>query len=194
MCDFDNNKLEDNGLDHIMSGIKNNPKGDLRILKLSNNSLSITAAIRLAHIMKKRGADLPPINLQVLKMSHNKISNIGCETLIGFLKKNETLKYLDISFNEIGDRGLLAVGESLKENTKLEVLNLLGNEFTDKSIKYFTEALIEAKKSKLAIFKIGNMNSEAPMFEKFLAEGFMKSSSLKFLYVHSQNQYNHPLV
>lgn len=63
MCDFDNNKLEDNGLDHIMSGIKNNPKGDLRILKLSNNSLSITAAIRLAHIMKKRGADLPPINL-----------------------------------------------------------------------------------------------------------------------------------
>lgn len=54
MCDFDNNLLEDAGLDQIMSGIKNNPKGDMRVLKLSNNKLSITAAIRLAHLLKTR--------------------------------------------------------------------------------------------------------------------------------------------
>ena len=140
-----------------MSGIKNNPKGDMRILKLSNNKLSITAAIRLAHILKKRHLSLPPVNLQVLKMSHNTIGNIGCETLMGFVKKNETLKYLDLSFNEIGDRGLLAVAECLKDNQKLEVLNLLGNEFTDKSIKYLAESLAASKKSKLAILKIGNL-------------------------------------
>lgn len=63
MCDFDNNKLGDTGLDQIMGGIKNNPKGDMRILKIGSNGLSITAAIRLAHILKKRSADLPPINL-----------------------------------------------------------------------------------------------------------------------------------
>ena len=53
------------------------------------------------------------MNLQVLKMSHNTIGNIGCETLIGFIKKNQTLKYIDISFNDISDRGLLAVAECL---------------------------------------------------------------------------------
>ena len=111
-----------------MSGIKNNPKGDLRILKLSNNELTITAAIRLAHVLKNRLDTLPPVNLQVLKMSYNKISNIGCETLIGYLKKNQTLKFLDLSFNNIGDRGLLAVAECIRENQRLEVLNLLGNE------------------------------------------------------------------
>ena len=82
-----------------MSGIKNNPKGDMRVIKLSNNGLSITAAIRLAHILKKRSDDLPPVNLLVLKLSNNAISNIGCETLIGLLKKNGILKFLDISFN-----------------------------------------------------------------------------------------------
>jgi Leucine-rich repeat (LRR) protein len=99
-----------------MSGIKNNPKGDMRILKLSNNELSITAAIRLAHVLKNRISTLPPVNLQVLSMRNNAIGNIGCETLIGFLKKNQTLKYLDISFNQIGDRGLLAVAECLRDN------------------------------------------------------------------------------
>jgi hypothetical protein len=46
-----------------MGGIKNNPKGDLRIMKLSNNQLTITAAIRIASILKKRSATLPPVNL-----------------------------------------------------------------------------------------------------------------------------------
>jgi hypothetical protein len=46
-----------------MSGIKNNPKGDMRILKIGNNNLSITAAIRLAHVLKTRAAHLPKINL-----------------------------------------------------------------------------------------------------------------------------------
>ena len=71
-----------------MSGIKNNPKGDIRVMKIANNNLSITAAIRLAHVLKTRAAHLPKINIQVLKMSHNSIGDIGCETLIGFLKKN----------------------------------------------------------------------------------------------------------
>ena len=88
VCDFDNNNLQDPGIDQIMSGIKNNPKGDIRILKFANNNLSITAAIRLAHVLKTRAAHLPKINLQVLKMSYNKIGDIGCETLIGFVKKN----------------------------------------------------------------------------------------------------------
>ncbi len=37
VCDFDNNNLQDAGIDQIMSGIKNNPKGDIRILKFANN-------------------------------------------------------------------------------------------------------------------------------------------------------------
>lgn len=82
-----------------MAGLKNNPKGDLKILKLADNKLSITAAIRLAHMLKKRSEKLPPVNLQVLKLSHNGISNIGCETLVGYLKQNDTLRLLDLSFN-----------------------------------------------------------------------------------------------
>ena len=42
---------------------------------------------------------MKPLNLQILKMSHNQIGNIGTETLASFIKKNGTLKYLDISFN-----------------------------------------------------------------------------------------------
>jgi Ran GTPase-activating protein (RanGAP) involved in mRNA processing and transport len=96
------------------------------------------------------------------------IGNIGTETLIGFLKKNEVLKYLDISFNQIGDRGLLAVAESIKENQKLEVLNLLGNDFSDKAVKILTDAFAEAKKSKLVIFKIGQIQADAETFERFI--------------------------
>jgi len=70
-CDFDNNNLQDQGLDQIMTGIKNNPNGDLRVLRLSNNKLSITAAIRLAHVMKTRPSNVSPINLQVLRLSNN---------------------------------------------------------------------------------------------------------------------------
>jgi len=40
-CNFEKNKLGDAGLDHIVQAIKSNPKGDMRILKLSNNKLSI---------------------------------------------------------------------------------------------------------------------------------------------------------
>lgn len=126
-------------------------------------------------------------------MSHNTIGNIGCETLLGFMKRNKSLKYLDISFNEIGDRGLLAVAECLVDNDKMEVLNLLGNEFTDKSIKFLTESLGKAKNSKLSILKIGNMQSEASIFEQFLTVGFDNSPVLKYLYV-TTNQFAHPMV
>lgn len=176
-----------------MNGIKNNLKGDMRILRLANNNLSITAAIRLAHILKKRHSSLPPVNLQVLRMSHNNIGNIGTETLINFLQNNQTLKYLDISFNQVGDRGLLAVVECLKENQKLEVLNLLGNEFTDKSLKYLTDALNENKKTKLAILKLGNVSTDPEVFERFIMEGFLSAPVLKYLYV-TTNQYSHPCV
>lgn len=133
-CNFENNQLGDKGLDHILQAIKNNPIGDMRVLKISRNDLSIQAAIRLSHVLKKRHVDLPPLNLQILKMNHNNIGNIGTETLASFIKKNSTLKYLDISFNDIGDRGLLAIAECLRENETIEVLNLLGNSFTDKAL------------------------------------------------------------
>lgn len=41
MCNFERNMLGDQGLDHIVQALKNNPKGDMRILKFSHNKLSI---------------------------------------------------------------------------------------------------------------------------------------------------------
>ena len=66
--DFENNHMGDMGVEHVVQAIKNNKKGDVRILKLSNNQLSIQAAIRLSHVIKKRPKELPPLNMQILKM------------------------------------------------------------------------------------------------------------------------------
>ncbi len=176
-----------------MSGIKNNPKGDIRILKIASNNLSITAAIRLAHVLKTRAANLPTINLQVLKISYNSIGDIGCETLIGFVKKNKTLKYLDVSFNKIGDRGLLAVAEAFKENDKLEVINMLGNEFTNRSVRFIGEALAGNKKSKLSIMKLGNCTCDAEIFQTFLQQGFQQSPFLKYMYI-TTTQFMNPII
>ena len=52
-------------------------------------------------------------------MPHNAIGNIGCETLASFIRKNDTLKYLDLSFNHLGDRGLFAISETLRVNEKI---------------------------------------------------------------------------
>ncbi len=62
-CDFDNNNLGDQGIDHIVSAMKNNVKGDMRILKVSKNKLSIQASIRISHVLKKRSNNLVPLNL-----------------------------------------------------------------------------------------------------------------------------------
>lgn len=46
-------------------------------------------------------------------MSFNEIGNIGTETLMNFIKSNDSLKYLDLSFNKIEDRGLVSIADCL---------------------------------------------------------------------------------
>ncbi|CDW85255.1 ankyrin unc44 [Stylonychia lemnae] len=184
-CNFDNNTLGDQGLDHIVQAMKNNPKGDMRILRISKNKLSIQAAIRLSHVLKKRPNNLQPLNLQILKMSYNEIGNIGTETLASFIKKNGTLKYLDVSFNQIGDRGLYSLADCLLENEKIEVLNMLGNEFTEKSLASLGNALVENEKIKLIILKLGNLKCDKPGFLNFINNGYMISKKLRYLYLNT---------
>eukprot|EP00347_Sterkiella_histriomuscorum_P006697 403351781 len=191
-CNFQNNMLGDQGIDHIVQAIKLNPKGDMRIVKFSHNKLSIQAAIRLSHVLKKRPPELKPLNLQILKMSHNQIGNIGTETLASFIKKNGTLKYLDISFNNIGDRGLYAVADCLFENERLEVLNMLGNEFGEKSLGHLGNSLVENQRLKLIILKFGILNSDKQAFLNFINNGFMISKKLRYLYINTPH-YNDPV-
>lgn len=53
--------------------------------------------IRLAHVLKVPKSSLPPINLRVLTLSGNTISDLGTETIAGFLRTNKTVQYLDLS-------------------------------------------------------------------------------------------------
>jgi hypothetical protein len=76
-------------------------------------------------------------NLLSLDLSHNKIANIGLESICLALYKNQTLQYLDISFNSLEDRALYFLGDMLKHNTGLKYLSCIGNQFTKRCLFHF---------------------------------------------------------
>jgi Ran GTPase-activating protein (RanGAP) involved in mRNA processing and transport len=132
--DLEQNSIGDKGIDAVCKSIKNNIKGDFSILNLSSNNLGVQACIRLSHLLRKRPENYQPLNIKLLNLSKNQISNVGTETLASFMKKNKSLIYLDISFNNISDRGTMALADMLLYNQTLQVLNLLGNKIENQGV------------------------------------------------------------
>ena len=70
-------------------------------------------------------------------------------------------------------------------NDRLEVVNILGNDFSEKSLVALSQALADNKALKLIVLKIGSINCDKSAFIKFINNGFMVSTRLKYLYVNT---------
>jgi Leucine Rich repeat len=83
------------------------------------------------------GLDLIPLSqamynnetLQVLKLSHNQLTDDQVAELVRNLQGNETLTELDLQYNTITARGLQALTKGLSHLPSLKVLLLGGNDF-----------------------------------------------------------------
>ena len=63
--------------------------------------------------------------VDVLDLSHNKITDDGCEHLSKLLLENKQIKELNVSHNaDIGRDGFRQLTKSIKKNTHLQVLSL----------------------------------------------------------------------
>ena len=89
----------------------------LSVLNMSGNSVGWGAIALLKY----------NTTLTELYISHNQISEEGCQEMAEVLKHNATLTVLDISMNSLGFEGALAMAEMLKHNKTLEVLDMSGN-------------------------------------------------------------------
>ena len=108
------NKFEDIGFQHVLEAIKNSPSNDIRVIRCNSNNLTSISSIRLAHLLKRSKGRLPIIKLQILTLRDNNLGDMGIETISTFLRKNNTIKYLDLAFNNLGDSALESISEGLK--------------------------------------------------------------------------------
>ena len=69
--------------------------------------------------------------IQILNISHNRISDDGAEAIDKCLQINRTLKRLDISYNKVSDTGIIKISKSLQMNTTLQMLDISHNNIGD---------------------------------------------------------------
>ncbi|KAH3761841.1 NOD3 protein [Pelomyxa schiedti] len=119
---INNNSIRDSGVKAISNALRMNKT--LRKLYLQGNFITDSGAECLFQALKN-------CNLQVLNISHNKISSSGIGTLCECLKGNVPLTYLDISGNSLATQGAKALASALICNCSLEYLNLGGNNLGD---------------------------------------------------------------
>jgi Ran GTPase-activating protein (RanGAP) involved in mRNA processing and transport len=93
------------------------------------------------------GLDLFPLSqamynnemLQVLKLSHNQLTDDQVSELVRNLQGNETLIELDLQFNSITARGLQSLTKGLSHLPCLKVLLLGGNDFGKEGTKILAQ-------------------------------------------------------
>ena len=107
----------------------------LERLYLSSNSIGATGALSLSILMKQVCK-----TLEVLDLSCNSLSDVGCVCLSGGLKYCSCLKQLHLSSNCIGDMGVESVAKAL-ENSDLSELSLAGNLIKDHGAMVLAESL-----------------------------------------------------
>ena len=67
------------------------------------------------------------INIQILDISHNNISDDGAVAISDCLENNDTVQKLDMSHNKISDNGISRISKALQINTKLQMFNISYN-------------------------------------------------------------------
>jgi hypothetical protein len=93
------------------------------------------------------GLDLSPLSqamynnemLQVLKLSHNQLTDDQVSELVRNLQGNETLSELDLQFNSMTARGLQTLTKGLSHLPCLKVLLLGGNDFGKEGTKILAQ-------------------------------------------------------
>nr|XP_049616912.1 NACHT, LRR and PYD domains-containing protein 12 isoform X4 [Syngnathus scovelli] len=101
----------------------------LRQLDLSRNNLGDDGLEALAAGLAK-----PQCTLQVLRLSHGKLSKKSCNALASVLSSCCSLRKLDLSWNDLGDDGLEALAAGLaKPQCTLQVLELENCNLSEKS-------------------------------------------------------------
>ena len=139
------------------------------------------------------------INLKVLNLRKNKISNI--ESIIYAKFKN--IEILDLSLNKLGDDNIKIIEQFKFEN--LEILNIFGNNFSDYKIFYICN---NKKFKKLKILFIGSNNFKNNKINTYIDTSnlekiglttgafndesihfiqFFRFNNLLILYLHSNN-------
>ena len=144
-------RLDDDAMSTILSCLIGHPC--LQTIDISRNKcrgVSITALgemcqnqyNQIKHIDLREQTDHEPVDisrlalslrnnetLEVLKLSHNQLTDIQVVELVRALKGNATLLELDLQWNQITEKGLNVLTKHLNELSALSVLLLGGNSF-----------------------------------------------------------------
>ena len=110
----------------ISSGLKYN--NSLEVLSLSWNSF-------------QHGFDLCSRATQLCGWRYHDIGDAGACVISDFLCHNTTVEILDISHSKVSVDGALAIGESLKENKTLKELIMSSNNLSSEGVKKISESL-----------------------------------------------------
>jgi len=107
-------------------------------LELHKNNLTANGIHTLATALQGN------ITIHDLRVTHNKVSDIGCEELfMAFACCGEAqhMKHLSLRSNKISDKGAKNLAKALRDNETLTILDLAGNDITDDGVPALAEAL-----------------------------------------------------
>lgn len=116
----------------VVQSIQSSVKG-LKILTCCENSFSnqnfcTDSAVKITEVTKILKTN---VSLQKIDFSHNEISEIELEIVIGGLKCINMLQYLNLSNCAMYDYGMIDIVEALRDNKTLQTLDVSNNYISD---------------------------------------------------------------
>jgi Ran GTPase-activating protein (RanGAP) involved in mRNA processing and transport len=151
--DLSRNYIEDQGIQHLVSGLQTN--SSLVCLNLSSNFISNQGIKYLSDIFR---TTLKP-NLRTLDLSSNHFDEEGIHELTTALSLNSTLTELNLNWNSFGSKGAQYLGDLLRHSSTLKTLHLRGTGIGITGTQRITEAL-QTGKSPLTSLDLGANNIE----------------------------------
>lgn len=141
--------LDDDAMSTILSSLIGHPC--LQVLDISRNRCRNVSMAAIGEIIKSDYTQLKHLDireqtsqepldisrlvwslrnndsLEVLKLSHNQLTDVQVVELVRALSGNDTLRQLDLQYNQLSDQGLNVLTKHLNELSALSVLLLGGN-------------------------------------------------------------------
>lgn len=133
--------------EELAKGVSGDPV--LRVLFLSDNSLSCRGTIPLARAVAQHGA------LQVLFLNGNGIGADGAKAIAAMLNTNNSVRFLHLNDNAIGPEGGAALAEVCSERHRLFELCLNNNGMGSRVGQLFAEVL----KVNAILYRLGLANN-----------------------------------
>lgn len=170
---LDKCKLKDDGVEKIMSSLKQGGHVRLKKLSLRQNGMGNRGAISLEFLLRQS------TTLEELDLSENSISSRGATAILTSLNQNSNipLHTLNLSQNEIWD---MDDGAFLKTNTTLKVFNLDGNFMHDEGAEQIAGAIAQNKATAIEKLYLG-WNGISDDGATALAKMMESNSSLQVL-------------